>query len=534
MRLPRLALWPTGLAFGLAAEWVGRPALSGVDASTGFALLLLGLVAWARRPASSAAPIMAAAGFAWFLGTAWEPAVYLHRGALAHLLLSYPRGRSSSRLDQAGILVAYAYAVIYPVAADDSVTAGFAVALVLLAARRFARAARPERRARLAALAAAAGFGLVVAGEAASRIAGTTAVVPELFLYDLVVLLTAVGIFADLCWGRWTRAAVTGLVVELGAFYGSAPLRDRLARMLGDPSLVLAYKLPGSAGYFDESGRPVAFPTDGEGRAVTPVDEEGTQVAALIHDRTLLNDPELMSAVATATRLAVSNAQLQARARARAAEVDASRRRIVEAADTQRRQFERELRDGAGRRLARVEQLAFGINPGLTRELALARRELDEFARGIHPQTLTAGGLATALADLAARSTLPVKITVGPRRFAPGIEAAAYFVCSEALANVAKHARASRVAISAVADGAWLRLEVVDDGEGGARIGGGSGMRGLFDRVEALGGRLSLDSPPSRGTRLVAELPLDDAFTQVGQQPAVDSASEKTDETGLR
>ena len=110
MRWLRFALWPAGLAFGVAAEWVGRPDLIALDAAAGFALVFLGLVAWSRRPGSRAGPIMSAAGFAWFLGTLWPPAVFLHRGPLAQLLISYPGGRLSSRLQRVGAGAAYAYA----------------------------------------------------------------------------------------------------------------------------------------------------------------------------------------------------------------------------------------------------------------------------------------------------------------------------------------------------------------------------------------------------------------------------------------
>src|SRR5438552_2975632 len=106
----RYGLWPVALAFGIAAEWIGRPNLLALDVLSGFALVGLGLVAWTRRPQSGAGLIMAVGGFAWFLGTLWTPAVFLHRGPLAHLLLSYPSGRLSSRLERATVATAYAYA----------------------------------------------------------------------------------------------------------------------------------------------------------------------------------------------------------------------------------------------------------------------------------------------------------------------------------------------------------------------------------------------------------------------------------------
>src|SRR5439155_15077358 len=129
-------------------------------------------------------------------------------------------------------------------------------------------------------------------------------------------------------------------------------------------------------------------------------------------------------------------------------------------------------------------------------------------ARGIHPATLAERGPAAAIRELAERCPVPVELVAPAERYAPSLEAAVYFVCSEALANVAKHAHASRVAIRIAAASGRLLVEVVDDGVGGAGPSAGSGLPGLRDRVEALGGRLRVDSPPGGGTRLLAELPL--------------------------
>jgi signal transduction histidine kinase len=216
-----------------------------------------------------------------------------------------------------------------------------------------------------------------------------------------------------------------------------------------------------------------------------------------------------VDSVAAAARIAVANARLQADSRARAAELEASRRRIVEAADTQRRRLERQLRDGPEQRLARVAELVAGVDPDLERALVTARAELQEFSRGIHPAVLTERGLEAALSELAARSPVPVEVSASAKRLPPAVEAAAYFVCSEALANVAKHAGASRATVEVGERAGLLRVEIADDGGGGAEIGRGSGLRGLADRVEALGGRLSVQSPPGEGTRVSAELPLD-------------------------
>jgi len=152
MRWLRYALWPAGLAFGVAAEWVGRPDLIALDAAAGFALVFLGLVAWSRRPGSRAGPIMSAAGLAWFLGTLWALAVFLHRGPLAQLLISYPGGRLSSRLQRVGAGAAYAYAAADAVAGNNYATIIFALGLVALSARRYVGATGTERRIKVAGL----------------------------------------------------------------------------------------------------------------------------------------------------------------------------------------------------------------------------------------------------------------------------------------------------------------------------------------------------------------------------------------------
>ena len=141
-------------------------------------------------------------------------------------------------------------------------------------------------------------------------------------------------------------------------------------------------------------------------------------------------------------------------------------------------------------------------------QLARTLADLRDLAGGLHPRALTEDGLAAALASLARRSPVPVELAVPAERLPAEVEVAAYFVCSEALANVAKYASASRAVVRVTADDRAALVEVVDDGVGGADPAQGSGLRGLADRVEALGGALRLESPPGVGTRLAAELPL--------------------------
>ena len=311
---------------------------------------------------------------------------------------------------------------------------------------------------------------------------------------------------------------MTGLVVDLGSATGAA-LRDRLAHALGDRTVVVGYRVPGRAGYVDDDGRPVVLPAPGSGREVTYVGGD-EPIAVLVHDPGGIDDPALLDPVAAATRIAVSNVQLQSQIQERLEELKRSRRRIVEAGDAQRRRLERQLRDGAQ---ARLEVVASILQHTARRDasadfqsmlaetladLAIARDELDEFARGVHPSVLSEGGLDAALADLAEHATVPVELSPCGERFAPAVEAAAYFVCAEALTNIGKYAEASHAAIAAIRRDDRLDVSVADDGIGGADVDAGSGLRGLRDRVAALGGTLSVESRAGAGTRIVASLPL--------------------------
>jgi signal transduction histidine kinase len=215
------------------------------------------------------------------------------------------------------------------------------------------------------------------------------------------------------------------------------------------------------------------------------------------------------------------------RARALRERVDhlrGARQRIIAAADAERRRIERDLHDGAQQRMVAVAvtlglaESQLGKDPGSVarliaqarEEAQLAVKELRDLARGIHPAVLSDRGLGAALEGLAARAPVPVEISGLPSAaLPPEVEAAAYFVTAEALTNVAKYAQASEALVQLFVEGDRLRLEVRDDGVGGADSSAGSGLRGLCDRVDALDGSLEVHSPPGGGTTLTVELPLE-------------------------
>ena len=314
---------------------------------------------------------------------------------------------------------------------------------------------------------------------AVERLAGWDADRQALWAYDIVIACLAVILLIDLLRGRWAEAVVADLVVDLGQQADTRTLRDELGRALGDRSLVLGYWLAEQGRYVDDAGLPVELPEPGAGRAVTPLARDGEPVAVLVHDEAVLEDRALVEAVASAARMAVSNARLQAEVRARVLELAASRRRIVDAADAQRRRLERELREGAERRLADVASLlaearqdahepAALRSPRSRRSFGRRGAELHDFAQGIHPSALTEGGLGAALTELVSRAAMPVELELSVGRLDPAVEAAVYFLCSEALANAAKHAEATRMTIGVTQSGGRLVVAIADDGIGGA------------------------------------------------------------------
>ena len=398
------------------------------------------------------------------------------------------------------------------------VSATFVVVAVL--ARRWRAASAPLRR----------GMTPILAGAAALLISNVQLVLARLadvetYLWvqtAMIIVITAVpyAVLIDMLRARLARSAVGDLVLALHASPAPEDLRAAIARALGDPSLDLAYWLPDQEAYVDLEGRPVELPDD-LARRTGVVDGSGTPVAALLHDPSLQEHPALLDAVGAAAGLALERARLHAELHARVDELRTTRGRIIEAAQSERRRLERDLHDGAQQRLVTLGldlgmlERRLGDDPEARHaleqargELALSLDELRELARGIHPAVVTGRGLRAALEGLAVRAPLPVRlsVTVADRPPEP-VEVAVYFMVSECLTNVAKYAHASAASVDVVRTYGELVVEVADDGVGGAEGNGGSGLRGLADRVEALGGRFAVISPAGDGTRVRAEIP---------------------------
>ena len=576
----RRVLWAIGLAglvvgagaiaLTLSSDHVTDPWVTAtLGPFVGWSFIATGIFAWWRRQRERFGPLMVAVGFAWFIGslTASDvPAVFtagLWLGSIyvvlcVHLVLSFPHGRlrgpGERRLVAAGYVLSVAgplpmlllgdldaldcacpESAIRVAEADgaarilDAGMTVLAVAIIaavlrLLIERR--REASPGQRRALApvlwsAAALIVGFGLVLSADAlglptASDVTGLLALaafasVPYAFL--LGILRSQVS----------RAGVVAGLLGALRDEIGSGDLRSLLADALGDPDLELAYRLSPGDRVVDGRGHPVALPgPDDPARTATDVLLDGQLVGALVHDRRLSDDPQLLSSVTAAAGLAMENGRLQAELRARVDELTASRARLLETGVAERRRLERDLHDGAQQRLValsldlRLAQGRLHTDPDRAaellahaqEELRLALAELRELARGIHPAVLADRGLDAALQALAARSPVPVTLEpVATGRLPEPVEAAAYFVVAEALANAARHAHATRVTVRIGQEEGRAVVEVADDGIGGADPARGTGLHGLADRLSALDGRLAVDSPLGQGTRLRAEIP---------------------------
>jgi signal transduction histidine kinase len=572
----RALLLITAGALGLGML-VGKAQLAPLDLGTllevfvGWSFVACGVLLWTHRPANRLGLLMTLVGMLWLVGRTMTlvpiPALFtvgiwltdLWAAAFVLFLLAFPGGRLTSRADRAivGIFLFVAVPLEFlwllfwePAASacppgvatcsrlnaltvvpdasaahllDTMQRIGFttgAALLVIVIGRRWLRSSGPARRQMVPVLAGA----LAILPQAASWMLFTIGIRlgPLQSLVFLTQIVIPVAVLSVMLRTRMARAGIADLVVEMGQTPTPARLRDALANALGDPSLRVAYWEPSGNRFVDAAGAPVELPDDGTGQAVTMLERNGVREAAIIHDAILLEDPGLIASVAGAMRLAVENDRLTSEVEAQLQEVRASRARIVEAGDLERRRVERDLHDGAQQRLIslslelRVARNALGDNgdPAIRRSLDRAAEEaiaalseLRDLALGIHPLILTESGLGEAVESLADRTAVDVLVDIGSERYSPAVEGAAYFVISEALANVSKYANATKatVRVRGVAD--HMTIEVDDDGIGGADPHAGSGLRGLADRLAALDGTIAVVSPVGGGTKISARIP---------------------------
>jgi signal transduction histidine kinase len=567
----RLVLWPAGLAFGAFSLALARadPAFSFAGTSLGGGVALLGaggallacaLVFWGRRPGNAVGPLLAAASGAWFLAEWDNPgvdsAMVFTIGLVLYAvcppfvawgMLAYPSGRLASWSERLPVAIALAGAMLVlgllPALFFDPAARGCAqcpgnlllvsdepdlfdqlnrvgvhlglawsLLLVVAAGWRVAHSS-PARRAAVApvVLAGSVYLSLVAATFATSLDRGFlgSGTLDRRLWFAQAGALAALAL--AVAWGllrtRRTRSSLARLVLELGASAPAGGLREALARTLADPELEIAYPV-GEGSYADARGRTVDL-ARAEGRAATPLLRDGRPVAVLLHRTGLLDNPELVEEVASAARLALENERLQAEVRAQLEDLRASRARIVEAGDEERRRLERDLHDGAQQRLvglslalrllraqlgtSRDQHLAGHLDEAEA-ELRRAVAELRELAHGIHPAVLSDEGLAAALESLAEDAPAPLRIAAVPQeRFPPAVETAAYLVVAEA-------AKAGAARVSATRRDGALVVEVEAEAEP-------QGLVELEDRVGAVDGRLAVEQAPGGRVRIRAEIP---------------------------
>jgi signal transduction histidine kinase len=519
--------------------------------------VLSGVVAWWRRPASRLGPLMLLTGLVMGLTPMqWSSAPLVHSvgnffdmlpaALFLHVFLAFPSGRLRDRAER--VLVVFAYAI----------TLGLQLVKVLLGANPdslFTLVAAPAagtvvEQIQLALVSCCLLVGTVLlhrrrSGHERLRRRPATLVV-DAFSFALVMLallyisgllslsflepirlvtfaalgLAPVAFLFALLDLRLARGDVAGLLVELQSD-PTSDLQAPLARSVRDPSLRLYYWLPEFGSWADQEGTPTPAPSARADRGVRVLSRDGEPMAALTFDTALDEEHELLDAVVATTSIALENGRLRAELRARLHDLQESRLRVLEAGRQERQRLERDLHDGAQVRLVALsmELGMLGAAPGTDDELrtrllharsevSASLEELRDVARGIYPAVLSNHGLEVALESLVARSPVPVQLTVTmPERPPPAVEVAAYYVVSEALANVGKHSVATTAQVCVERQEPGLIVDVRDNGQGGAQAHTGSGLDRLGLRVEALGGRLRVGPAESGGVEVHAELP---------------------------
>jgi signal transduction histidine kinase len=574
--LVRLAAGPVALTFGLGAlavaqgpgrftTYAGRSGLAAtLTVAAGVALVGAGLVTSFNRSAGPLGDLAVLAGVVWFapVWVGWDkgPSLVRSLGMLAaaflfplllHLLLAYPSGRLQGTAARTLVLGAYLAAALVALGqaffrdpffdpncwtnctdnvfllrslprlargigvTDRWFTAAAAAALVTVYAWRLLRNSGPARRALLpvtlpALLLAATVIAHAIVLQRRPLEDPSDPAFNAIFVIGCVaMLLLAAGLVWATVRTRVQRRAVARIATSLGQAPPPGSLQAALAKAIGDPDLEIAYWLPAAQRHVDANGQPVAQPVAGPGRAATTLVRDGRPIAVVAHTPAL---PDLERELGAAVRLALENERLQAEVLAQLEDLRASRVRIVETGDAERRRLERDLHDGAQQRLlalsydirlARASAQADGDNQtGLlltqaTDHAQAALDELRELAHGIYPAILTEAGLTAALTSLADTAPLPVEILATTEgRYPAAVETAAYLLVAEALDDAAGRG-ASHATVSVVHDGGRLLVTVQDDGTGRT-----SSIVQLADRVGALDGRLAVEP-----TRLRAELP---------------------------
>jgi signal transduction histidine kinase len=543
---------------GTAPHWV-----LGLYVAVGVEYVLGGLIAWRRRPSNRMGLLLWLAGLSLLvsaLDNTQVPALAavglitaeLPVALIIQIVLAFPSGRLHGHVARGLVAGGYVMTVVLraphwlfsdPPGGLNGVLevahrpglahAGMIVQDVFLGlvigatafvlALRLARA-RPAQR-RVLAVLYPSGIVVVVLLEFAGRVLPTLIDISPITVFVVqisVLAMIPVAFVLGVVRGIFAR---TGEIDELGAWLGAQDggrplLREALAATLGDQSVQLLFWLPERELYVDSGGAVATLPVEGSGRAVVMIELAGSRVGAIDYDSVLIVDPELVRAAGRVVAIALERDRLTVELLASRTALRESRARIVDSADSERRRIARDLHDGLQGRLVlmalRIGRMA--SPPGgpvnaevdiLQHELQAASDELRGLVEGVMPTLLIERGLYAAAEDLVDRLPLPAELALPAHDgdLPDAVQSAGYFVLAEALTNAVKHARASRLTVRLTHDDGRLGIEVRDDGIGGAGVNGGSGLRGIADRLDVLGGALRIDSPAGGGTTLAAEVP---------------------------
>jgi len=327
---------------------------------------------------------------------------------------------------------------------------------------------------------------------------------------------------------RFARTRIVDLLLRLRGPARAAAVTDALRTVFEDPALEVVGWSAGIRPPDESAEPPLPWPPGhgsgrkehGSGRRELPITSaSGEQLAVILADPSLSPHDDLVRAAIAASSFALENAQLEAALRAQLQEVRDSRLRIIQAGITERRRLERDLHDGTQQRLLALKIMLAAAEADTTdtkaqafisrirNELAQVLDELRDLAHGIHPAALSQLGLDLAIKSMAERYTIPVDVSLPAGRFDDAAELTAYYLIAESITNAVKHARASRIKVSGQRAGNWLLITVTDDGQGGASVSAGSGIRGVIDRIRGIGGDAELDSPAGQGTQIRAQIP---------------------------
>jgi signal transduction histidine kinase len=548
-----MSLWPFPSPFG--PDWFVYGLYLACVAHVGSGLLL-----WWFRPTNRLGPLMVAVGCVWLLvglDTSSNRVVagfgYIFASAPAaivwHILLAFPSGRLQSRWARAVVISNwFSHVVLWipqwlftpgtPWSIGDDrhvartwhhielyvVTVPLTIVGVAIFVRRIRRAAKTVRWALwpLYGYGVFAGFAVPftydVLGPRLGLAPGTVTGI-QLYTVAVVPIFFAAAALSP-AFGRMEQ--VDELAARLGQVRSEAGLTDELSRTLGDPSLRLLFWLDDADRYVGPEGAAAELPADAS-RGLEEIRITGRLVGVIDYDAELIPDPAPVRSAAKVVALSVDRERLLADLRASQEALRQSRARIVEAGDLERRRVARNLHDGIQGKLVMLAIQARSMADDSATPPAMRAEASDLWARidgvatelreqvhAVMPAALIERGLVAALEDLVDRMPVRTTVSAGAATGAlpPALQTTAYFIVAEALTNAVKYARADAVQVMLTEQDRQLLISVVDDGVGGALPGAGSGLRGLADRAEALGGRLVIESAPGAGTRIEVRLPL--------------------------